>query len=163
MSLGLELNNSRFITIEATTPPCNRIESRTLAYTTHQHECQTVQVGTSFFSTCIVDKARQLLALLLLQLLVVVKPQGQTAFVRDRFDGFQQFVSDTQAEWKVPGLAVAVVDSSGPIFSRGFGIAAKNVPVDEDVGNVSMPSPAHALDHLFYCFLHQIIHRISCW
>lgn len=55
---------------------------------------------------------------------------GQT---REPFAGFDAYVTKAMADWKVPGLAIAVVRNDSVLFARGFGIqkTGTTVPVDD--------------------------------
>ena len=52
---------------------------------------------------------------------------------KDPLDGLSAYVEQMRQDWKVPGLALAIVKDDSVIFSRGFGIRelGKPDPVDE--------------------------------
>jgi len=72
---------------------------------------------------------------LLVAMLAVFLPlgaQSQTAPSSSAsLEGLEQFVSAQMQEWKVPGLAIAVVQNGNVIYSHGFGLrdAKSNLPV----------------------------------
>lgn len=69
---------------------------------------------------------------LLLGILLAAPPQGraQTAAPFD-VTGMDQFVREQIETWKVPGLAIAVVQNGRVVYSRGFGLrdVKRNLPV----------------------------------
>ncbi|MCD5417518.1 beta-lactamase family protein, partial [Candidatus Bipolaricaulota bacterium] len=48
-----------------------------------------------------------------------------------QLNGFNDFVTETMNEWKVPGLSIAIVKDGEVIFSEGFGLRdrEKGLPV----------------------------------
>lgn len=51
-----------------------------------------------------------------------------------QLEGLDEFISQTIADWKVPGVAVAVVKDGETIFAKGFGYrdVDKKLPVTPD-------------------------------
>ena len=66
-------------------------------------------------------------------------------------EGFDSYIQATQAEWKVPGLAVAVVKDGEVIFAKGYGTrrASAEEPVDANtlfsIGSTTKAIAAAAL------------------
>ena len=56
---------------------------------------------------------------------------AQTVSAAKALDGFDQYVSQVMKEWKVPGLAIAVVQGDTIILSKGYGQrdVKRNLPV----------------------------------
>src|SRR5687768_10735818 len=70
------------------------------------------------------------LAVLLLMLLV----GARFAAAQDApLQGFDEYVNKALAEWKVPGLAIAVIKDDRIVFAKGYGVRelGKPTPVDE--------------------------------
>ena len=53
------------------------------------------------------------------QLSAAPQPVAQAA--AQDFEGFDEFVTSVMAEWKVPGLAIAVIKDGEVILSKGYG------------------------------------------
>ena len=63
-----------------------------------------------------------LLATLLTALALTLATTPLSAQTPDpRLDGFDQWVESVMAEWKVPGLGVAIVEDGKTVFARGYG------------------------------------------
>ena len=62
----------------------------------------------------------QALAILAIALTFAVAPlSAQT--VDERLQGFDEWVESVMAEWKVPGLGVAIVEGGETVFAKGYG------------------------------------------
>jgi CubicO group peptidase (beta-lactamase class C family) len=65
------------------------------------------------------------LALLSCPMGAVAQPQSAAAVglssVDTRLDGLDEFIAEVMAEWRVPGLAIAVVEDGEVVLSRGYG------------------------------------------
>ena len=66
-------------------------------------------------------------------LLAVVLPAALPAQAREPFAGLDAYVNAAIKQWKVPGLALAVVRNDSVIYARGYGVqdVTKGTPVDE--------------------------------
>ncbi len=49
-------------------------------------------------------------------------PSPEIAGATEKLEGFEDFVHTVMRDWKVPGLAIAIVKDGDVIFSRGFGL-----------------------------------------
>jgi CubicO group peptidase (beta-lactamase class C family) len=60
-------------------------------------------------------------------------PEQETEIKADvpQLQGFDDFVRTIMQEWKLPGLAIAIVKDGNVIFSQGFG--KRNIAQDLDV------------------------------
>ncbi|MGI9040396.1 MAG: serine hydrolase [Gemmatimonadales bacterium] len=70
----------------------------------------------------------------LLFALLVLGPWGATAGAQARpLQGFDAYVSRSMAEWKMPGLAIAVVRNDSVVLLKGYGVKRLGAgePVDE--------------------------------
>ena len=64
-----------------------------------------------------------------------------------RLDGFDQYIESVMAEWKVPGLGVAIVEDGETVFAKGYGWrnVEQQLPVTPDtlfaIGSNTKSSP----------------------
>lgn len=54
--------------------------------------------------------------------LLLAAPLGAQARPRDPFAGFDAYATQAMAEWKVPGMAIAVVRGDSILLARGYGV-----------------------------------------
>ena len=76
----------------------------------------------------------QKLLLLTVALAVSLHTFSQNKEVEKKLKGFDQYVEKVMRDWKVQGMAVAIVHKNKVILSKGFGYrnVAKNLPVTEE-------------------------------
>ncbi|MEZ5346897.1 MAG: serine hydrolase [Pyrinomonadaceae bacterium] len=74
-------------------------------------------------------RAKNLVFLLLMLLIGSVSASAQTASL----EGLDEYIEKSMKEWKVPGLAIAVVKDDKVVYAKGFGIRemGKAAAVDE--------------------------------
>ena len=73
---------------------------------------------------------------------------AQKSAPKVNLEGFSEFVNKAMKEWKVPGLAMAIVKDGKVIFSEGFGL--------RDVAKGLKVTPQTLLCHWL---LHQGVYR----
>lgn len=69
----------------------------------------------------------------LVALLAAVLPSVLPAQTREPFAGLDAYVNAAIAQWKVPGLAIAIVRNDSVTYTKGYGVqdVMKRTPVDE--------------------------------
>ena len=87
-----------------------------------------------------------LLATVVLALTLAVAPLSSQT-VDERLHGFDQWVESVMAEWKVPGLGVAIVEDGETVFAKGYGWRNVEQQLPRD--------PGHSLRHRFQ---HEVLH-----
>ena len=72
--------------------------------------------------------------LLLLAALLLAAPSAPAAAQRGPLSGFDAYVTQAMRDWKVPGLAIAIVRNDSIVHMRGYGTRRMNAtePVDEN-------------------------------
>ena len=67
-------------------------------------------------------------------LCVAFAAQKAAAQAQEPFPGLDAYIAKARADWKIPGLAVAIVRNDSVIFAKGYGVqkVEGNVPVDEN-------------------------------
>jgi CubicO group peptidase (beta-lactamase class C family) len=70
---------------------------------------------------------------LLLALFLFEAVHAQTAPLDERLGQLDQYITKARADWKVPGLAIAIVKDDKVVFAKGYGVRQLNEqrPVDE--------------------------------
>ena len=77
--------------------------------------------------------SRSIASLLTIALLTAVPPAALSAQPREPFAGLDAYVIGAITQWKVPGLAIAIVRNDSVIYTKGYGVqdVTKRTPVDE--------------------------------
>ena len=70
----------------------------------------------------IMERMARLLMLLLLVLPVLAPVQAQERTAADKLAGLDEYINARLKEWKVPGLAIAVVQGDKVVYAQGFGL-----------------------------------------
>ena len=71
--------------------------------------------------------------LLLLVVAIAATPLASADAQRGPLSGFDAYITTAMRDWKVPGLAIAIVRNDSVIHMRGYGTRTMNAnePVDE--------------------------------
>src|SRR5260370_23790559 len=96
------------------------------------HDKKGSQVEASFSSRRVVTRFGIVLVHVVLALAIILPASGQVTPTKQGIPGdLEQFIPAQMKNWKVPGLAIAVVQNGSVIYSHGFGLrdVKGNLPV----------------------------------
>ncbi|MBL7472016.1 serine hydrolase [Robertkochia sediminum] len=106
---------------------------------------------------------------LLLLLPMAVLGQEKEQFPVFITDSLEQYIVTGMAEWKIPGLSVAIIKNNNVVLSKGYGVtrAHDTVPVDENtlfmIGSLTKQFTATALSMIAESSSFSLTDKVQRW